>query len=68
MNYLEYSVRIPPERADITEAAICAHLRDNPHDDVDDALEAIFSLGVNVHRSLEGIGHGQIPEPEETHL
>jgi hypothetical protein len=50
---MTYTVNIPQSRAALTDAAIESWLDKHPADTVDDAIGAIFAIGVHVQLAIK---------------
>ena len=59
MSDLTYTVRIPPTREDETDQAIQMFLNKYPQLDIDDALAAIFSIGVDACHGRDPMRYAQ---------
>jgi hypothetical protein len=52
MSHASYTLHIPRECENKTDTVLEAWLDVHPHHTVDDAISAIFQIGVNVQRAL----------------
>jgi len=48
MTEFTYNIRIRDDQIKLVDTLIKQHLRANPESSVDDALDAIFTVGINV--------------------
>lgn len=62
MTETTFYVNVPADRMDVCDGAIIAYMMTNPDASVDDALDAIFNVGMNVVIAINPTFHNNQPD------